>query len=82
LLPVAGAIDPFQKKRGKHFWFRCDPCVVAENLAEFHGKSEQFFLKKTLADSTDVDILAVFLRKAKGMAAQQKNNHVDSRRRL
>jgi len=43
LLPVAGAIDPFQKKRGKHFWFRCDPCVVAENLAEFHGKSEQFF---------------------------------------
>ena len=48
--------------------------VVAENLAEFHGKSEEIFFKKTLAGSTRVDILAVFLRNAEGIDRTTKNN--------
>jgi len=69
------------KTRAKHDCSDASQALEAENLAEFHGKSEEIFFKKTLAGSTHVDILAVFLRMRRKDCTTRITN-VDSRRRL
>jgi len=62
----------FKKSEGNTFGSAAIRAWWRKTLLNSMGNRNKFFLKKTLADSTDVDILAVFLRNAKEWTAQQK----------